>query len=504
MEKLFSETGRESELDSFLESFTKTPVRGIRMNGLKIESRTEFRDILEKMYRDFEMLPSFRKVLWSDDGYYINENFMPGKHPFYNAGLFYLQEPSAMLPAYALEACPKERILDICAAPGGKTVKIAADMEGEGVLVANDISGKRTKALVKNIELAGCTNVIVLNESPENLVENFCGYFDKILVDAPCSGEGMYRRDPGSMKNIQTYSSQSYSCIQKEILDNACKLLRPSGVMVYSTCTFSYEENEGVIETFLQEHPEFYTVDIKTSEYLIEKAGAIRGVSGKFSTQKALRIMPHKASGEGHFCIKLQKEENCKKEIIFPKKAYAGKKDKKNSRGEYSQNDFRESFRDFSKGIFTSEYSDGFFDKVGNNIRIINCHVYVFEEEFPDLSGLKAPKLGFYLGKLRKTSKKALFEPSHSFALSLKNKDLVRYLNFRTTEIALEKYLKGETLTCEHISSGNKIGDCHSPGFVPVAVEGYILGWSKSETGGKFKNLYPPGWVKDRHIYYGG
>ena len=193
---------------------------------------------------------NLKPIPWTKDGFYYSKEESPGKHPFYHAGLYYIQEPSAMFPGAVIDAKPGEYILDLCAAPGGKSVQIAAGMKGRGLLVANDISSDRIKALVKNIELLGVTNSIVTNDTPENLASKFPEFFDKILVDAPCSGEGMIRKDENAAKSLEKFDSNVYPGMQREILQNAYKMLKPGGLLVYSTCTFSPEENEMIIDWF--------------------------------------------------------------------------------------------------------------------------------------------------------------------------------------------------------------------------------------------------------------
>lgn len=247
MEELLGE-----EFPSFLASYEKPRFAGIRVNQLKTDVES------------FKEISPFglRQIPWCESGFYIDEELKPGKHPFYNAGLYYIQEPSAMSPAEALEVKPGDRVLDLCAAPGGKSTQIASKLSNEGLLVTNDISEQRTKALAKNIELAGVRNAVVLNETPQHILEAFPGFFDKVLIDAPCSGEGMFRKDEDMARQWDSDSVLKYAGMQRDILGTAAGLLASGGTIVYSTCTFAPEENEGQIAEFLAAQPDFELVSL--------------------------------------------------------------------------------------------------------------------------------------------------------------------------------------------------------------------------------------------------
>ena len=235
----------EEEYARYEESFTKPRYQGLRINRLKMTPE-EFAKI-----SPFELRP----IPWCSNGFYYKNEDNPAKHPYYHAGLYYIQEPSAMTPAACLPVEPGDKVLDLCAAPGGKTTELGGKLGRKGVLVSNDISISRTRALLRNIELAGISNAVVLSEEPAKLTKKFEGYFDKILVDAPCSGEGMFRKDPQMVKEWGPEKVEKYSSIQREIVLEAAKMLKPGGMMIYSTCTFAPEENEQTIE-YLLEHAE--------------------------------------------------------------------------------------------------------------------------------------------------------------------------------------------------------------------------------------------------------
>ncbi|MBR5584127.1 MAG: RsmB/NOP family class I SAM-dependent RNA methyltransferase, partial [Lachnospiraceae bacterium] len=220
------------EFDDFLKGYDRTRHYGLRVNRTKI-SAEQFERI--SMY-------DLKPVPWIDNAFEYEDSVSPAKHPYYFAGMYYLQEPSAMTPANLLPIEPGDRVLDLCAAPGGKATELGAKLNHTGLLVANDISNSRAKALLKNIELFGIPNVLVTSEPSEKLAEKFPAFFDKILIDAPCSGEGMFRKNPGMMKDWETYGPKHYSDLQRSIVPNALRMLKPGGMLLYSTCTFSPEE----------------------------------------------------------------------------------------------------------------------------------------------------------------------------------------------------------------------------------------------------------------------
>ena len=497
MRKLFNEYNMTEEFDSFICSFSEEPVRGIRMNSLKMQDGNEFEEILKQMYSDSGISGSIEKVRWSDDGYYIPADFSPGKHLLYLAGLFYIQEPSAMLPANVLDAKPGDHILDICAAPGGKSVKIAADMKGEGILFSNDINETRTKALVRNIELAGCTNCVVLNESPENLSRHMAGYFDKILVDAPCSGEGMFRRDPAAADSWEDFGNDSCVKMQKDILANVDRLLKPGGIIVYSTCTFSVKENEELIEWFIAQHPWYEIVPLAKPQNMDP------GLSDNESLCGAIRIFPHHARGEGHFCIKIRKKtepeiiSDSAVKMISDSIMKSGKMKSGNSMASHQRNkypeftadDFFNAFKLFSDKVLTSDCQDAIIKSCFVYLNIIGGHVYTLPEPIPSLEGLKIAKKGLYLGELKKAKDKIIFEPSHSFLLSLNKNDLRDPVSFKNDDPMLLKYFKGETIFYPRIIPGR---------YIPICIQGYPVGWGKGMHGDMIKNLYPKGWRKQR------
>ncbi len=510
-DKMLSLLG-EREYGEFIEALNGERQYGLRVNRLKIGTE------------DFRNLSPFglETVPWTEDGFYISGEDAPGRHPYYHAGLYYIQEPSAMLPGQILGAKPGERILDLCAAPGGKTVQIAAAMKGEGLLFSNDINSERVKALVKNIELCGVKNAVVLNESPEKLLNNFEGYFDRILIDAPCSGEGMFRKDEAAARSWESFKCERCTKLQEPILRSADKLLKPGGTLVYSTCTFSPEEDERMIAGFLQEHPDYRLAEISKNagieggrpQWAIEMNGSeYPAFAGDFTN--AARLWPHRVRGEGHFVAKLVKAEVTMENRSCPDNSgnqgcrdntgntdradntscpgNPGNTDRPNNTGRRGNTnkyqDFADRRADFGKAEDVLAYCnlpESFREFVKENMNDIPEGVYLIRgrnlyqlpEQPPSLDGLKVAKFGWFMG----TFEDKRFEPSHSMVTALGCSAFRRVANLDSGSREAGSYLKGETLMLE----GEK-------GLTAVCVDGYTLGWAK-QTGDMLKNLYPKGW----------
>ncbi|TCW38112.1 NOL1/NOP2/sun family putative RNA methylase [Thermohydrogenium kirishiense] len=434
----------KDDFEKFMREYEKEPYRGLRVNTLKIS------------VDEFLRISPFRliSVPWCDTGFYYDQNDKPGKHYYHDAGLFYIQEPSAMAVVEALNPVPGDIVLDLSAAPGGKSTHIASKLNGEGLLVSNEINSKRVKVLAENIERIGIRNAVILNESPEKLEKTFKDYFDKILVDAPCSGEGMFRKDETARDEWSLENVLSCAYRQKKILDSASCMLKPGGIMVYSTCTFSPEENEGVIDHFLKNHSDFELIEIYKHEGFDN--GHSEWVNGCSDLRKCVRLWPHLLKGEGHFIAKLRKNG------IYDKSS--------NSKVKFKQ---RKGFVDKLFYDFIDNYLNIDVEKL--NLQKIGDHVYHIPEETMDLSGIKVYRCGFDLGQL----KKGRFEPSHWLAMALKKDETKRIYNLRANEI--ESYIHGETLNID-------IDD----GWILLLIDGYSIGWGRAVKG-VLKNYYPKG-----------
>lgn len=436
----------QSDADDFFHTYDLSKKSGLRINPLKISSAEWER------FSPFEL----ETVPFVQNGYYyLAEKDQPGKHPFHAAGLYYIQEPSAMFVAEQLSPKPGERVLDLCAAPGGKSTQLAGMMNQSGILISNEIHPKRAKALSENIERLGITNALVTNETPERLAQKFPGYFDKILVDAPCSGEGMFRKDEEAVQYWNQEHVLSCAKQQKNILDAAYHMLKQGGIIVYSTCTFSPEENEQTIEAFLNRYP-----DIKMEKIL--KPEGVEGGRPGWSIHHderlvdTARLWPHKLGGEGHFVAKMKKTAQTEP-VAVP-----------NATANVSENllkDFRLFCKDTLNGI------------IFHHLYLFNQQLYSLPADCPQFQGLRILRAGLHLGELKKNR----FEPNHALALSLKAEDAVHTLPLSSEELQWFHYLKGETFTTGH-----------DRGWTLVTIDGFSLGWGK-EAKGVLKNFYPKG-----------
>lgn len=444
MRKLLKE-----EYPAFIQTYDNPPYRGLRINTLKL-SVAEGRQRLP-----FQLEP----VPWCDAGFlYDHDRDRPGKHVDHAAGLYYIQDPSAMAPVEALQPQPGEKILDLCAAPGGKTTQIAAHMKGEGILVANEISKERRKALVENLERCGVTNALILGEDPRHLSTRFTGWFDRILIDAPCSGEGMFRKDPDTRERWSLRSTETAAELQLSILEAAAPMLRPGGKLVYSTCTFNPRENEGVLHQFLQQHPHFTPGQVPQAAHY--QPARPDWIDASPALAQAGRLWPHHLKGEGHFVAVLEKREGDEGGRQKPGKLPP------------VHGDAQRVFKDFLWETLTEDRFPGPFTLFGD-------HLYQIPGDLPSLKGWVVERPGLYLGQ----AKRKHFAPSHALALALTSDSVRRKVSFAPEEEHLNQYLRGETLPTA--------GD---PGWTLVTVEGFPLGWGKVSNG-LLKNHYPK-WLR--------
>ena len=434
MKKLLGE-----EFNNYIDSFDEPRLYGLRVNTAKI-SVEEFLKI-----SPFELTP----IPWIPNGFYYAEEDKPAKHPYYYAGLYYLQEPSAMTPAYVLPVKEGDKVLDLCAAPGGKSTELGAKLRGSGLLVSNDISASRAKALLKNIEVFGIGNVLVTCEYPEKLAERFPNFFDKILVDAPCSGEGMFRKDNKLIKSWVSQGPDFFAPIQKNILNQAAVMLKEGGYLLYSTCTFSKLEDEDNITDFLAEHPDF----------VLEHIYDYEGFTRAFCMEDAIRIFPHKMQGEGHFVALLHKKGELVKEV-YPA-----------ARSSKVPAEIQEFVKEF-----TSDFDLTHMEIQGEK-------VYLLPKETDNLKGIRTLRTGLLLGELKKNR----FEPSQALAMTVKPEEYSTVVDFVADSPAVVKYLKGETIEADE---GRLRGNAKN---ILITVDGYPLGWGRLN-GTTIKNKYLPGW----------
>ena len=368
-----------------------------------------------------------------------------------------------MAVAELLAPRPGERILDLAAAPGGKSTHIAALMQGEGLLVANDIHPRRVRILAKNLERCGVQNAVITNETPPRLVEHFGAYFDRVLVDAPCSGEGMFRKDPSARSEWTSKLVQSCALRQDAILWDSAQLVRPGGLLVYSTCTFAPEEDEGTIARFLGAHSEFEMVAAPEFPGFAPARPVWLSADAPSELSRAVRLWPHRAPGEGHFIALLRRTEE--------------RDSFKEPRSWKSAPLTHEAGKYFEQ--FCAETCQVFGNLAGLNLALMGTYLYAIPPSCPDLRGLRVVHWGWWLG----TMKKKRFEPSHALALGLRTGDARQTFPLTAADPRALAYLHGEVLP----SPGPN-------GWVLVTVDGFPLGWGK-RVHGRLKS-HSPKWLR--------
>ena len=410
----------EHEWEAFFAVYGNKPVKGVRLNPLR-----------GGRYALKQVLPFLQEpVAWEENGFYT-EGEKLGASPFHFAGVFYSQEPSAMSAAPLLDVKAGERVLELCSAPGGKGTQLACKMQGEGIIVLNEPILSRAKILSQNVERMGIKNAVVTSEMPAKLAEKFPAYFDKILVDAPCSGEGMFRKNADEA--LREWSEENVALCaarQKEILENATKMLKKGGRLVYSTCTFSTQEDEGQVCDYLQNHPQMRLI-------------------------KQEKLYPHKIKGEGHFVALFEKTDG----EIGDKKPIKP----------FVARDNERAYREFEKTFFR--------EKFAYHLHEVNGVLYELPQNVFDWKGLQVLRVGVRLGEV----KNGRFEPNHSLAMCLKKEEVLRAVDLSQTDERVGKYLRGETFEADVKN-----------GWCMVCIEGFPLGFGKA-VNGTIKNHLPKG-----------
>ncbi|MBR2788282.1 MAG: RsmB/NOP family class I SAM-dependent RNA methyltransferase [Erysipelotrichaceae bacterium] len=424
----------KDDYEDYLDSLSSIHLNGLRINTNKISVEDFLR------IAPFELKP----IPWTQDGFYFKEEERPSKHPYYYAGLYYIQEPSAMLPAEVLPIEENDIVLDACAAPGGKSLKLADKLKKSGILVSNDISVSRAQILLSNLERHGVTNSFVMAEDLVG-IDRFDNRFDKILLDAPCSGQGMFRKEKELIKSYIERDSAYYAPIQKQLICKAAEMLKDGGMMVYSTCTFSKKENEEVIEYALERYPDLKVLPISKCD------GFVSGLTEK--TRNCVRLYPHKIEGEGHFVALLQKgnsRQNTVKENTVTVKPEIP----------------------FFKDVDYS-FNNGTFIKRENRLYFEPSHDL-------DLKGLRVLRSGLYLGEFKHDK----FEPSFALAMALDRQSFRNTIDLKADDERVIKYLKCETIN---------VSDFDKEGYVLMMVNQQPLGFGISHKG-ILKNNYPAGY----------
>ena len=467
LDRMREQLADAEEYEAFLESCGKERTYGLRYNPLKIDKE-----------RFLKAVPfMLRKIPWAAEGFYYETSDQPGRHALHEAGAFYIQEPSAMAVVSVLDPQPGERILDLCAAPGGKSTQIAGRMRGAGLLVSNEIVPARAKILSQNIERLGVANCVVCREEPKRLAETFPSFFDRVLVDAPCSGEGMFRKDETAIAEWSPENVIRCAARQRDILEQAAGMVCPGGVMVYSTCTFSLQENEEVISGFLKTHTEFAAEDSGMESLTGIMPGA----------DKTVRLWPQRIEGEGHFIARLRRAGGEPREdygTIAQEGTSAAKKCR--NKGKYKEKDIN---KKKENGLTAAELCNNFLykelglsaagaEKLFKKRVLYNFGeaIYLIPEEMIPLEGIQVERPGLQLGFREKDR----FKPSHALALCLHSEDVDKC--YELTQEQTAGYLRGETFSIE---LGLK-------GWYLLSVQGCTIGFGKA-TGGQMKNHYPKG-----------
>lgn len=437
MNELFENRMKELLKDDFLEfknALLEDPVKSFYLNPKK-------KNVINHLDSNF-----LTKHPYIEDAYFYDyHNYPLGKHPYFNCGLYYIQEPSAMAVANSVTFNEDDYVLDMCAAPGGKTCFAAGKLSNRGLMIANDINKLRAGILSENIERFGITNTIVTNCDPVKLDQQFNCFFDKIILDAPCSGEGMFRKLDQAVETWSINKVLECANIQKNLINSAYKMLKDEGILIYSTCTYSLEENEEQVAYMVNEL-NMELLDIKKHP----------GMTSGYKNDKVIRMYPHLNKGEGQFIALLKKHEQNKTTKV--------KLLKSNITSQQLE-------------LIKKFYQENLNIKVPSLLYNSNNHIYAILPQFPDLKGVKILRTGLYLGEC----KKGRFEPSHSLALTLTKDDVKRYYNFKATDSEVTKYLHGETLE-----------GTNQKGYGLILVDDYPLGFYK-ESNNQVKNLYPKG-----------
>lgn len=423
----------KDDYNAYLDCFNNPSFFGLRANTSKIS------------IENFQAISPFklRQVPWCKDGFYCDKHV--GKHPYYYAGLYYIQEPSAMAPAEILPIEEGDFVLDACSAPGGKATKLANKLNGTGILVSNDISASRQNATLKNIERFGLKNCYVISEDTKKLKDKYPCFFDKILVDAPCSGEGMFRKDPSLINSWLEKGNDYYPPIQKEILDNCVEMLKDGGYLLYSTCTFNTCENEEIVKHCLDKHPEMKLMNIHKDYPFFEKG---------IGLEECARLYPFKLDGEGHF-------------VALMKKDGKASTNKTSNFSSYQNN----SLSDFLK-LCNINVDNYHIERINDGIHLLPNHDF-------DNASIRTLRSGLLLGSI----KKDVFDPSQALAMSLKSNEFAQVIDLSIEDLRVEKYLKGETISIEQ----------NYKGWTLICVDGYPLGFGKANNH-KLKNKIDSGW----------
>lgn len=415
----------QEEAASFFSTFDEKPVSAFRINPLK-EGQLAFENPISN----------------TDWGHYGK---VSGKSPEHVSGLVYSQEPAAQMVGQIARPQKGMKVLDLAAAPGGKSTHLLSYLDNTGLLISNEINSKRAKVLVENIERFGAQNVVVTNESADRLAKVFSGYFDLIVLDAPCSGEGMFRKQPDAMDYWSPDYPAQCAALQREILEDAVKMLSHGGELVYSTCTWAPEENEEIVAWILDTFS-LELVDIPK----------INGMVAGIDFPETARMYPHHFKGEGQFVAKFRFTGENK-----PAKVKSG----------------RSNLTSEQKALWQAFQKEHLKVELEGTLQTFGDQLYLLPAGLPDLSKLKIARNGLHLGIF----KKKRFEPSFALGLALQPSQVKNKLELNQQDF--EVYVAGETLQIKEILPN---------GWYQLVIQGNGLGFAKlaNQT---LKNYFPKG-----------
>lgn len=436
------------DADAFFAALSQPSMTGLRVNTLKL-TPAQFANLVPWVCES---------VPWCSSGLRLLDAVQPGKYPYHVAGLYYLQEPSAMAVAEALAPQPCELVLDLAAAPGGKATHLAALMGNQGVLVANEIERSRTRSLAQNLERWGAHRTIITNETPQRLAEQWGALFDRVLVDAPCSGEGMFRKSPIAIDEWSVDAVQGCAVRQQHLLETAARLVRVGGHLVYSTCTFAPEENEQIIVQFLSQHDDFVLQQIHLPGVASGRSDWLPVELVRSDLEYTARLWPHQVYGEGHFVALLQRTTGSDARL------------KKVSLQSASRH-IRALWHTFTAATLSTDPAED------SMLVAFDKQLYAIPTDAPPLNTLRVVRAGLWLGTLHRDR----IEPSHSLALALQSNDVLNCCDFTPDDERLRHYLQGHPLQ-----------EPGEPGWILMTVSGFPIGWGRRAQG-IIKNAYPKG-----------
>lgn len=467
------------EYEEFLFCYENDKYQALRLNPLKKGLQEGGTPYIKDVCKE--------PVPWAKDAFYYDKEERPGKHPYHEMGVYYIQEPSAMSAAAVLAPKPGMRVLDLCAAPGGKTTQLASYLMQQGLLVANEIHPARAKILSTNVERMGITNGIVTNEDSGTLADHFGCYFHAILVDSPCSGEGMFRKNPEAMEEWSPENVELCAARSEEILDNAARMLLPGGTLVYSTCTFAPEENEQEIANFLAKHEEFSLVSVDFPQFEKGRWEWLKEEQQKETVaseiEKTMRLWPHKLHGEGHFvaCLKkagqLPDYESGNTKNPSPNTNQTEAKRSNTKQPDAAQ---RKALEEFVNAALSQELADWI---VQGNLIMFGDQLYRLPGEAPSLRGIHVLRAGTHIGEFKKNR----LEPSHALALAMGEEDARSVVHLSGDDARTRAFFRGESLCVdrEQVQGADK-------GWCLVCVDHMSAGWGKLSNL-QVKNHYPKG-----------